>query len=753
MKGGRWDILAVSMGLVCSSFDLCRAGDVNLAGRVDAPELLERNGPPEMERAGGDPARVIPIGAAPAEWLLVMDPSGPKSRYGHAMAYDSARKRVVLFGGLRSPDGPVLSDTWEWDGFGWTRRMPSSSPPARFGHAMAYDSTRGRVVLFGGWGRDLFADTWEWDGNFWIERSPGNAPAPRYAHAMAYDSARRQVVLFGGEDPNGFYSPETWEWDGERWTDRTSALAPAERGEHAIAYDSARGRVVLFGGCGYDVYGDTWEWDGSQWTGRAVSGGPSSRCGHAMTYDSARGRVILYGGYDGANSAETWAWDGTRWSNLKLASRPGDRRLHALAYDAVRGRVVSFGGYRGKSLSETLEYGPGVGCGHATRVVEFLPGSGTGSTSADSAVGPSDGMTVSLGLGGRLVLEFEPAMQNRAGGDFIVYAKGAGEGAIDENYSIEVSEDNITYVAAGTCPGGGCQFDLEQSRLSRARYLRVTDLPPQEPGTDPPNTGVDVDAVAVLHCAQEICNGIDDDRDGTIDAGCDDDEDGYCDATMITVGTPPICPGGAGDCDDQNASIHTNAEETCSDALDGDCDGLADTVDPSCTPMTVAPSDGTVGTTIAVTGPSFGPSRQGGRRGSVRIGTGSCTVSTWSENLISCRLDAPLRAGTYDVTVREATGGTPIVLGQAFNVRPPAITAVTPASAQGGALVTLAGRYFGSRKGKVTLGERHCSVSSWTVDSVVIRVPRTTGRFLPGVYPLKVGNRAGSSDPFDFGLR
>ena len=66
------------------------------------------------------------------------------------MAYDSQRGRVVLFGGYGDSGG--LADTWEWDGSTWVERTPATSPPARSGHAMAYDSQRGRVVLFGGYG-------------------------------------------------------------------------------------------------------------------------------------------------------------------------------------------------------------------------------------------------------------------------------------------------------------------------------------------------------------------------------------------------------------------------------------------------------------------------------------------------------------------------------------------------------------------------------------------------------------------------
>src|SRR5262249_5957183 len=50
-------------------------------------------------------------------------------------------------------------DTWEWDGIDWTQRAPASSPPARSGHVLAFDASRGRTVLFGS---SSFGDTWEY---------------------------------------------------------------------------------------------------------------------------------------------------------------------------------------------------------------------------------------------------------------------------------------------------------------------------------------------------------------------------------------------------------------------------------------------------------------------------------------------------------------------------------------------------------------------------------------------------------------
>ena len=92
-------------------------------------------------------------------------PTTATSRYEHAMVYDASRQRVVLFGG--NANGGRVDDTWEYNGTTWTQAAPNSKPSARDQHALAYDSVRQRVVLFGGLSGVTLADTWEYNGTTW----------------------------------------------------------------------------------------------------------------------------------------------------------------------------------------------------------------------------------------------------------------------------------------------------------------------------------------------------------------------------------------------------------------------------------------------------------------------------------------------------------------------------------------------------------------------------------------------------------
>jgi len=118
------------------------------------------------------------------------------------MAYDSAHRKVVLFGGSDSSSSS-LGDTWVWDGTNWTQNFPATSPPARAFHSMAYDAARGQVVLFGGCctsasGGD-FNDTWVWTVRLG-RRNPRRLSHRRGTMVgfLAYDEARQQVVMFSG---------------------------------------------------------------------------------------------------------------------------------------------------------------------------------------------------------------------------------------------------------------------------------------------------------------------------------------------------------------------------------------------------------------------------------------------------------------------------------------------------------------------------------------------------------------------------
>ena len=257
---------------------------------------------------------------------------------GHAMVYDIARERVVLFGG--SDPGFYVDETWEWDGRRWDRRTTSAAtPPLQLTPALAYDYSRRRTVHFC---EGAQRETWEWDGDQWLRRAAAAGPPARRAHHMAWDATRRRTVLWGGEWM-GTQLRDTWEWDGARWIEiKPSTQAPP--GGLALVFDAARQRVVLV----RRLQNNTvvlWDWDGTNWSRPTMQGTPPRLRSAAATYDIARGAVLVLGQNASTGAAETWSWNGLAWAQHR-GSQPPSRRRHALAYDTVRREVVLYGGLR-----------------------------------------------------------------------------------------------------------------------------------------------------------------------------------------------------------------------------------------------------------------------------------------------------------------------------------------------------------------------------------------------------------------------
>ncbi|MFO1078521.1 MAG: kelch repeat-containing protein [Planctomycetota bacterium] len=240
--------------------------------------------------------------------------TAPGGRARHAMAFDEARGRVVLFGGMNGTGfNNYLGDTWEYGNGTWQQRSSAPFPPVRFGHAMAYDRTRARVVMFGGRtrsGQIFMSDTWEYDGTAWLPFTPAAAPTPRMGHAMAFDAQNGQVLLFGGIQLGGPIVGDTWTWNGATWTQRLPAHSPSPRMDAACATD-LRGRIVIYAGYDGGDLTDTAEWNGSDWTVLATPVQPGVPVLPAMATGPAGGHVVLFGGEDsgGAAHAATWWFD------------------------------------------------------------------------------------------------------------------------------------------------------------------------------------------------------------------------------------------------------------------------------------------------------------------------------------------------------------------------------------------------------------------------------------------------------------
>jgi hypothetical protein len=155
----------------------------------------------------------------------------------------------------------------------------------------------------------------------------------------------------------------------------------------------------------------------------------------------------------------------------------------------------------------------------------------------------------------------------------------------------------------------------------------------------------------------------------------------------------------------------------------------------------VSPQEGTIGTVITITGKVFGA-----KKGKVYLGAAALKVLVWEDERIQCLIKKPLSSSSYDVTI-QPKGVAETRLKNAFSVKAPRIGSINPSHGGQGAEVAILGDFFGTSKGKVTLGGKNCKVLNWEMNpstgesNILIQVPKGLS---PGTYDLTVANKVGS---------
>jgi len=154
------------------------------------------------------------------------------------------------------------------------------------------------------------------------------------------------------------------------------------------------------------------------------------------------------------------------------------------------------------------------------------------------------------------------------------------------------------------------------------------------------------------------------------------------------------------------------------------------------------PEQGTLGSELTIRGSGFGE-----KKGKVLIGGAALKVTEWKPDSIKGLLSKVVTLGSCQVAVQtKQKGAAPITEADAFSVETPKIWRVEPDHGGVNTSVTITGKYFGTKKGKVTIGGKSCKVVSWTMDA---RTGVSTIQFLvpkglaPASYDLKVINKVG----------
>jgi hypothetical protein len=226
----------------------------------------------------------------------------PPARFGASMTFDN-NGQIVLFGGTGYSSQPAASSSTTPGATTapTTTTSPTSAP------ATTSSTTSAALVL----GPPIpLSDTWIWTGAGWAPVT-GPGPSARSEAAMAYDSTTGQTVLFGGQSgPVGSVTSrllaDTWTWNGSRWSERKPTAVPPARVGATLSDGPDLAAVVMFGGAGTSSeYADTWLWTGSNWLRAPAIGLPLPTRSAAAAYDKTTGSELVFGGSSGGSAQGT----------------------------------------------------------------------------------------------------------------------------------------------------------------------------------------------------------------------------------------------------------------------------------------------------------------------------------------------------------------------------------------------------------------------------------------------------------------
>jgi len=286
--------------------------------------------------------------------------ASPSGRFEARMVWDPAIHRAVLFGGLTAVDAGTkvqyeLADTWEWTGTRWLQVFPPHSPSARAAHSMVFDSTRNRVVVFGGrQGKLNLNDTWSFDGTDWTPINTTNAPPVRELAGAAYDSVRDRIVLFGGFHQT--YSADgktvtntalydTWEFNGTNWT-QVLADGPVVT-KPMLEFDPVRKQTIMLAlNASSATVMYAWDPAAAKWNQLTPTVLPTCVNEGAVTWQSSNNTILYTGGVCTTTNSteESYEWDGTNWTKVDLTQFAGAYVGSALTFDPDHQNAVLFGG-------------------------------------------------------------------------------------------------------------------------------------------------------------------------------------------------------------------------------------------------------------------------------------------------------------------------------------------------------------------------------------------------------------------------
>ncbi len=253
----------------------------------------------------------------------------PPSQTGGAAVFAAAHQLIYVFGG----DGtsilhavPVNGPPAEWVNV----KTTGTAPTARFGHALLYDASHDRLLVFGGqdYYGNYFNDIWQLTLGgtpTWSQiTAVGSVPQARSGFGACFDDSRSILVVFGGTDhlgsllPNHLFQIDLGQ-PSPGWTDwPAGGSGPSARSGLTLSDDTAQDGLVAFGGNdGSADLSDAWtmSYGSHAWTAIAATGDvPPPTANHLGTFDADDSLLFVWGGTGGDDNVRTLSPASGAWT-------------------------------------------------------------------------------------------------------------------------------------------------------------------------------------------------------------------------------------------------------------------------------------------------------------------------------------------------------------------------------------------------------------------------------------------------------
>ena len=250
-------------------------------------------------------------GAGPSWTALAASGDAPAPRRDAGLAFDASENRLILFGG-RTSDGAVLDDVHALvlgspaTASSWRTLEPAGEgPAARFGAAVAYDPASRRLLVHGGSTGSVaeglnyvFSDTWllvgagEKERPAWVPVARGGTvPAGRFSPLAAFSESARRLVVAGGANNKLVFPPDDL-WLLADAFGQLPLVSAGQAGPDYLASEASSGDVFHWRVVTRDTRG---AWRGSPAWRFTTNRPPSVDAGSDRIVDGAPASLVLAG--------------------------------------------------------------------------------------------------------------------------------------------------------------------------------------------------------------------------------------------------------------------------------------------------------------------------------------------------------------------------------------------------------------------------------------------------------------------------